>query len=192
MYSLVRLIIMHKIKSNHKHNLYIFFFFLAPIMSKTFWLISSIWSIHNWQSAVSQCFPVLAAFMFFLYWHLRRYRRIKTLKSMIWQVRFEEIDFVTALLTGSVRVLYKEAPHLICWLTKHNWLRHSQQLQEKIKESKDENMLFVCLWFFVPFTWRRNNYRWRAANFDWCSALVAPGHWGFFNVHTYYEMQLRL
>ena len=33
---------------------------------------------------------------------------------MIWQVRFEEIDFVTALLTGSVRVLYKEAPHLIC------------------------------------------------------------------------------
>ncbi|XP_065940267.1 atrial natriuretic peptide receptor 2 isoform X1 [Magallana gigas] len=42
-----------------------------------------------------------------LYCILKRYRRIKTLKSMIWQVRFEEIDFVTALLTGSVRSSFK-------------------------------------------------------------------------------------
>ena len=34
----------------------------------------------------------------------RRYRRVQLLKSMIWQVRFEDIDFVTALLHGSVRV----------------------------------------------------------------------------------------
>jgi len=34
----------------------------------------------------------------------RRYRRQMTLQSMLWQVRLDEIDFVTALLTGSIRV----------------------------------------------------------------------------------------
>ncbi|XP_060068241.1 atrial natriuretic peptide receptor 1-like [Ylistrum balloti] len=37
----------------------------------------------------------------------RRYRRQKLLKSMLWQVRFEEIDFVTALLNVSVRASFK-------------------------------------------------------------------------------------
>ncbi|KAK3101573.1 hypothetical protein FSP39_004555 [Pinctada imbricata] len=42
-----------------------------------------------------------------LYFHSRRYRRLKTLKSMLWQIRFEDIDFVTALLNGSVRASFK-------------------------------------------------------------------------------------
>ena len=47
--------------------------------------------------------------------------------------------------------------------------------------------LFVCLWFIVPLEnfsliWRRPHYRWRAANFDLCSALMAIEQWGFFSV----------
>ncbi|WAR01721.1 GCY2-like protein [Mya arenaria] len=38
---------------------------------------------------------------------LRRYRRQMTLQSMLWQVRFDEIDFVTALMTGSIRNSFK-------------------------------------------------------------------------------------
>lgn len=34
----------------------------------------------------------------------RRYRRQQILQSMLWKVRLEEIDFVTALMCGSVRV----------------------------------------------------------------------------------------
>ena len=50
--------------------------------------------------------------------------------------------------------------------------------------------LFVCLELNVQlenvsFVWRRYHCRWRAANFDLCSALMAIEHWGFFNVpHT--------
>ena len=41
--------------------------------------------------------------------------------------------------------------------------------------------------FIVPLenfslTWRRHLCRWRAANFDLCSALMAIEQWGFFNV----------
>ncbi|KAK6191942.1 hypothetical protein SNE40_003513 [Patella caerulea] len=36
-----------------------------------------------------------------------RYRRQRQLASMIWQIRFEEIDFVTALLCGSIRSSFK-------------------------------------------------------------------------------------
>ncbi|XP_052801340.1 atrial natriuretic peptide receptor 1-like isoform X2 [Mya arenaria] len=38
---------------------------------------------------------------------LRRYRRQITLQGMLWQVRFDEIDFVTALMTGSIRNSFK-------------------------------------------------------------------------------------
>ncbi|XP_048242598.1 atrial natriuretic peptide receptor 2-like isoform X2 [Haliotis rufescens] len=38
---------------------------------------------------------------------LRRYRRRRQLESMLWQVKFEEIDFVTAILCGSVRSSFK-------------------------------------------------------------------------------------
>ena len=47
--------------------------------------------------------------------------------------------------------------------------------------------LFVCLLFFVPLEnfsliWRSHHCRWRAANFDLCSALMAIEQWGFFSV----------
>ena len=47
--------------------------------------------------------------------------------------------------------------------------------------------LFVCLGFIVPLenfslTWRRHHYRWKAANVDLCSALMAIKKWGFFSV----------
>ena len=47
--------------------------------------------------------------------------------------------------------------------------------------------LFVYLEFIVPLEnisliWRRNHCRWRAANFDLCSVLMAIEQWGFVNV----------
>ena len=47
--------------------------------------------------------------------------------------------------------------------------------------------LFVCLELTVPLEnflliWRRHHCRWRAANFDLCSALMAIEQWGFFSV----------
>ena len=47
--------------------------------------------------------------------------------------------------------------------------------------------LFVWLGFIVPLEnfsliRRRNHYRWRAANFDLCSALMAIEQWGFFSI----------
>ena len=43
---------------------------------------------------------------------------------------------------------------------------------------------FVCSWFIVPldiFPYG-DHYRWRAGNFDLCSALMATEQWGFFSV----------
>ena len=49
--------------------------------------------------------------------------------------------------------------------------------------------LFVCLFFEffvalknVSLIWRRHHCRWRAANFDLCSAHMAIEQWGFFSV----------
>ena len=46
---------------------------------------------------------------------------------------------------------------------------------------------FVCWGVFVRLAnfsliWRRHHYRWRTANFDLCSALIASEQWGFFSV----------
>ena len=48
----------------------------------------------------------------------------------------------------------------------------------------------VCLFFFVPLEnflliWRRHHCRWRAANFDLCSALMAMIREGSLACHTY-------
>ena len=48
-------------------------------------------------------------------------------------------------------------------------------------------VLFVWLEFFVPLEifkliWRRLHCRWKAANFDLCSALMAIKQWGHFSV----------
>ena len=47
--------------------------------------------------------------------------------------------------------------------------------------------LFVCLDYFIPvdnfsLLWRRPHCRWRAVNFDLCSALMAIEQWGFFSM----------
>ena len=47
--------------------------------------------------------------------------------------------------------------------------------------------LFVCFGFIVPLEkfsllWRRHHYRWTAANFDLCLALMAIEHWGSLSV----------
>ena len=39
--------------------------------------------------------------------------------------------------------------------------------------------VFFCLGFFI---WRCHHYRWKAANFDLCSAPMAVEQWGFFSV----------
>ena len=42
---------------------------------------------------------------------------------------------------------------------------------------------FRSVWgFFVPLIWRRHHNRWRTANFDQCSAIMAIEQWGFFGV----------
>ena len=49
-------------------------------------------------------------------------------------------------------------------------------------------LLFVCFCFFVSpiHIWKRHYRRWRATNFDLCSALMAIEQWGFFSVpHIY-------
>ena len=49
-------------------------------------------------------------------------------------------------------------------------------------------VLFVCLGFGVcllenvSLIWSRHNYRWRASNFDLCSAFMAIEQWGIFSV----------
>ena len=45
----------------------------------------------------------------------------------------------------------------------------------------------VCLGFIIPhencsLIWRRHHYRWRAENFNLCSALIANEQWGFLNL----------
>ena len=48
--------------------------------------------------------------------------------------------------------------------------------------------LLVCFLEFIvqlenfSLIWRRHYCRWRAANFNLCSALMAIGQWGFFSV----------
>ena len=55
--------------------------------------------------------------------------------------------------------------------------------------------LFVCLsshsWIF-SLIWSRHHCRWRAANFDLCSAQMAIQHWGSLVCHTYYDTGLPL
>ena len=45
-------------------------------------------------------------------------------------------------------------------------------------------VILVCLGVFVPLEtfsliWRRHHNRWRVANFDLCSALIAFDQWGY-------------
>ena len=65
-----------------------------------------------------------------LYWKLltvyyiyRRYRRNKQLQGMLWQVKFDEIDFYTHLMTGSIRVGV-QAYTFCCQSKSYMWNRH--------------------------------------------------------------------
>ena len=63
------------------------------------------------------------------------------------------------------------------------WPRSSTRLKPLIK--LHVLFWFACLFvwfFFVPLIWKRHHYRWRTANFDLCSALMAIEQWGFFSV----------
>ena len=46
--------------------------------------------------------------------------------------------------------------------------------------------MFLFVWsshsWIFSLIWRRHHCRWRAANFDLCSALMAIEQWGFLNV----------
>ena len=71
------------------------------------------------------------------------------------------------------------------------WLCICLQDLLKIKDcyfTSNPECLFVCLfedfrpnWEILIF-WRRHHYRWRAANFDLCLALMTIEHWRFFSV----------
>ena len=57
----------------------------------------------------------------------------------------------------------------------------------RIKKISQYFCIFVCWEFILPLEnfsliWRRQYCRWRAANFDQCSALMVIEQWGFFNV----------
>ena len=63
-------------------------------------------------------------------------------------------------------------------------LKHSLKIKCLFETVKN---LFFCFEFFVPlenfsFIWRRHHCRWRAANFNLCSALMAIEQWRFFSV----------
>ena len=60
----------------------------------------------------------------------------------------------------------------------------AEKIQRKVH---DTFCLLFCLEFFIPLEnfsliWRRHHCRWKAANFDLCSALIAIEQWGFFSV----------
>ena len=53
-----------------------------------------------------------------------------------------------------------------------------------MKKSSNKNIIFWISFklLFLSLLWRRHHYRWRAANFDLCSAHIAFEKWGFFSV----------
>ena len=83
------------------------------------------------------------------------------------------------------RVLIVTYVQIFCWNKhfKHYDIKKSRQISLGLRESIQANFriwnsfLFVCLEFFVPleyfFIWKSWHCRWRAANFDLCSALMA-------------------
>ena len=82
-------------------------------------------------------------------------------------------------LASSERLKYTvyECKHLYIPLTWNVW-KHEQYVVD---------VFLACLEFFVPLEnfsliWGRHHFRWKAANFDLCSALMAIEQWWFFSV----------
>ena len=70
----------------------------------------------------------------------------------------------------------------ICWM-----FTYSRQIPNNVRKGHRWFFWFVSLVFIIQLEkfsliWRRHHCRWRAANFDLCSALMAIEQWGFFNV----------
>ena len=53
---------------------------------------------------------------------------------------------------------------------------------EPIVQHRESNLVYIHKQTNFLLIWRRHHYRWRAENFDLCSALVVIEQWGFFNV----------
>ena len=73
------------------------------------------------------------------------------------------------------------------WDPEHEHCNTSVPRVWQIGFALDNCFFFLCLGFFVSLEyflliWRRHHDRWRAANFDQCSALMAIEQWGFLSV----------
>ena len=93
-------------------------------------------------------------------------------------------------------ILYKDILILtyhVCIGTSNHFSRDWYAINRYIGFRRHESLyylifcLFVSLGFIVPLEnfsliRRRHHCRWRAANFDLCSALMAIKEWGFFSV----------
>ena len=99
----------------------------------------------------------------------------------------------------SLFAISSEGPlHLVAFYVKEGILKtqfNPDSHETWTKESKYGSSIIYgidCLLIegFRPFgefllIWRRHHYRWRAANFDLCSALMAIKQWGSLACHTF-------
>ena len=92
----------------------------------------------------------------------------------------------------STRVIQKIRTQRCCWA--QNVSKNSNLMHYKILSAfvfcfvvVVVVVIIIYLELIVPLgnfsvIWRRHHCRWRAANFDLCSALMTIEQWGFFNV----------
>ena len=112
----------------------------------------------------------------------------------LWHVRTVAMTYRT-LFSGckwkdgcinETEIRQHDCTHYVCRVFKKGQYRHSEM-------AVYSQGLFVCLvWFLFVWSfssnqnfsliWRRHHCRWRAANIDLCSALMAIEQWGFFSV----------
>ena len=77
---------------------------------------------------------------------------------------------------------------LVTNLKKTSCLKYSMLINSSHEEFMYVSWFFYCVWgVFVPLEnfsliSRRHHCRWRVANFDLCSVLMAIKKWGFFNL----------
>ena len=82
-------------------------------------------------------------------------------------------------------------------ILKHDYLLFDAFCYVKIRSDAviTIDLFCTCLGFYVlfensPITWRRHHYRWRAANFNLCSSLMAIEQWGLLSVQNVLYMWL--
>ena len=71
---------------------------------------------------------------------------------------------------------------------KRFWIKELKVLVAKYHNAFSAQVVKILVWLvgFIGFSliWRRTHYRWRAIDFDLCSALMTIEQWGFFSVHA--------